>query len=210
PTTTDSADSSWHRHNQVITLTCRDEPGGSGCSTTTFCVDQTNSCTPSTQGEDVTVSSEGKNKLRYRSTDVAGNMESIQIATVLIDKSPPTLDCDDCLPDETVPDRAFQIDPSVSDRYSGVRSVTFCADRQCQQILCSGTSCSATFTERGTKEIWAQVTDQVGNTKSVQVGSIAVKRPIGKVCTRDSQCISGNCRENVCRPRAKAPIIDIL
>ncbi len=80
----------WYTTNVQVTLTCSD-PGGSGCADTTYCVDTTDTCSPSIPySSSFIVSDEGTNYVRYRSTDNAGNQESTQSTQVLIDKTNPT------------------------------------------------------------------------------------------------------------------------
>ncbi|NCN87203.1 hypothetical protein GW932_05195 [archaeon] len=64
-------------YNVQVTLSCYDT-GGSGCMTgyPKYCIDTTNTCTPTTSGTSVTISTEGINYIRYYSEDNWGNIES--------------------------------------------------------------------------------------------------------------------------------------
>ncbi len=92
PVTTDlGTDTNWHVLDVTVTLNCDDTD--SGCNTTYYCVDQENNCDPTTEGTSVTVSAEGENYVRFYSTDLAGNEESVQITenTVKIDTTAPEI-----------------------------------------------------------------------------------------------------------------------
>ena len=67
----------------TITLSASDVP--SGIASTLYCTDATDSCTPAiSYTESILVSEGGTTYVRYRSTDVAGNLESITSAEVII------------------------------------------------------------------------------------------------------------------------------
>lgn len=91
PVTTDlGTDTNWYNLDVTVTLTPTDER--SGIANTYYCVDQLNSCNPTTSGTSVTVSTEGENYVRYYSVDNAGNAEEVKTAanTVKIDTTLPT------------------------------------------------------------------------------------------------------------------------
>lgn len=91
PVTTDSGtDANWH--NSAVTVTLSPVDSGSGIASTKYCVDQANTCTPTTSGISVGVSAEGINYVRYFSTDNVGNVENVKSAanTVKIDTPVPT------------------------------------------------------------------------------------------------------------------------
>ena len=93
PVTTDSGtDTNWHNANVTVTLTPTDV-AGSGVANTYYCIDQIGTCTPSTAGTPVTVSTEGINYVRYYSVDNAGNTETAKNATnrVKIDRTAPSI-----------------------------------------------------------------------------------------------------------------------
>ncbi|HSB78888.1 MAG TPA: fibronectin type III domain-containing protein [Candidatus Methylomirabilis sp.] len=76
----------------TVYLTATDA-GGSGVASTQYCTDTTNVCTPSTVGTSVSVGCPAgtacQTYIRFRSTDLAGNVEAIQSAIVRIDSAPP-------------------------------------------------------------------------------------------------------------------------
>jgi hypothetical protein len=59
PSTTDNAPAGWQNADITVTLLPTDT-GGSGLKDTFYCVDTSNSCTPSTSGTSVSVTAEGK------------------------------------------------------------------------------------------------------------------------------------------------------
>ncbi|MBI4991592.1 MAG: thrombospondin type 3 repeat-containing protein [Candidatus Harrisonbacteria bacterium] len=65
-----------------------DNIDGSGVKETRACSDQTNTCTP-VVGASATISSEGTSYVRYQSLDNAGNLETLQVDQVKIDKTAP-------------------------------------------------------------------------------------------------------------------------
>ncbi|MFC1697612.1 NosD domain-containing protein, partial [Nanoarchaeota archaeon] len=90
PVTTDNAPSGWQDANVDVTLSPTDS-GGSGLDDTYYCVDTANSCNPTTlYSSAVTISNEATNYIRYYSTDNAGNDETVNSASVQIDKSAPS------------------------------------------------------------------------------------------------------------------------
>ena len=91
PSTSDSGtDTLWHTSPVTINFTCTD--ASSGCDKTYYTTDGSTPTTSSVFGSSVTLSSDGTYTIKYRSTDVAGNLESSQSAahTVKIDVNAPT------------------------------------------------------------------------------------------------------------------------
>ncbi|MBI2084646.1 MAG: hypothetical protein HYT70_03495 [Candidatus Aenigmarchaeota archaeon] len=89
PTTTDDAPGGWSAGDVTVALSCNDS--GSDCDDTLFCVDETNSCVPSSSGTSVIVTDEGTNYVRYFSVDNAGNTESTKSVSVMIDETNPVV-----------------------------------------------------------------------------------------------------------------------
>lgn len=209
PTTTDTSDEQWHREAQTIQFDC-DDSGGAGCDTTTYCTTQTGSCTPEQTGGSVTIDTPGITTLRYRSTDEAGNTESIKETTVKIDRTPPEISCEECIEQQTAAtESTITIEPTVDDTQSGVDSVTVCTDESCSTPICSGTACEYTSDEVETTDIFVRSFDQVGNTQTTQIGTISFKRPIGALCTEDDECASGNCEQQECAPDETPPDVTV-
>ena len=80
----------WTSSSVNVTLACQDNEGGTGCSTTYYCTDTSNSCVPSTlYFEPVTVTTEGTSYIRYYSTDTVPNTETTASSTIKIDTTAP-------------------------------------------------------------------------------------------------------------------------
>jgi pimeloyl-ACP methyl ester carboxylesterase len=77
----------WYRGNVTIVLTAQDDAGGSGVQKTEYSLD--NGQTVQTYTGPFTISQEGVEKIKFRSTDKAGNAEIPQEAEIKIDKTPP-------------------------------------------------------------------------------------------------------------------------
>jgi predicted glutamine amidotransferase len=85
-----------------ITLSCTDLIAG--CNTTVYCIDSSNSCNPTiVYTEPFTVSSQGTNYVRFRSNDTIGNLEEINYAVILIDKTKPIVTLEEpTTPNQTI------------------------------------------------------------------------------------------------------------
>jgi subtilase family serine protease len=92
PTTTDDYAHAHEWVNQDVTvhLTAIDNPGGSGVSETTCCLNNTRAST----GTCFQVSAEGTTVVTYHSCDFAGNIEPEHTLTVLLDKTAPIIACE--------------------------------------------------------------------------------------------------------------------
>ncbi|MEM2121231.1 MAG: PGF-pre-PGF domain-containing protein [Candidatus Woesearchaeota archaeon] len=72
-----------------VSLSC-DDSGGSGCDKTYYCVDSSNSCSPTTEYYAVIqISDEGVWYVRFYSVDNVGNEENVKTAIIKIDRTPP-------------------------------------------------------------------------------------------------------------------------
>jgi hypothetical protein len=119
PTTTDNAPAGWQNADVTVGLACTDNADGSGCASTSYEVDGGSAQT----GNSVSLNTEGVHTITYRSTDNAGNVEATQTATVMIDKTPPTLATSgDRTIEATAPNGAMddQFTYSADDALSGV------------------------------------------------------------------------------------------
>lgn len=95
PTTTDNAPAAWQSSDVTVTLACSDAM--SGCASTYYCIYNSGeaACTPTTAGTSASVTcadnSVCKKKVRYYSTDNAGNTEAAHdSAVVKIDRAKPS------------------------------------------------------------------------------------------------------------------------
>jgi hypothetical protein len=94
PATANDYNGAWRRNDLNVTLSCNDGLGR-GCSTTYYCVDDANTCTPTTSGTVALVSCASPNYcqkyVRYYSTDLLSNNGTTTATQVInIDRNNPT------------------------------------------------------------------------------------------------------------------------
>jgi hypothetical protein len=85
----------WTNANILVTIDCNDGPG-SGCASSYYCIDQSDSCsptTPTTGSASVPMATleQGTNYFRYYSEDRAGNKDAIASKTIKLDNKKPTV-----------------------------------------------------------------------------------------------------------------------
>ncbi len=90
PTTAASPAGGWYNTPQSVTLTCTDDPGGTGCAGTWYTLDGSTPTTASTRYT-VPIAIFADTTLRFFSTDVQGNAEAPKQEVYVIDTVPPTL-----------------------------------------------------------------------------------------------------------------------
>jgi DNA-binding beta-propeller fold protein YncE len=89
-----NADDKWHRQPVTLVFTATDNAGGSGVDFTEYKIDDGGW----TEGTSVTVltpedhSADGMVEVKYRSVDLAGNVERARVARVFIDTTAPVVD----------------------------------------------------------------------------------------------------------------------
>jgi len=112
----------WHLSDVSYLVDSADE--GSGVAHTYVCIDQTNTCDPLTQdtGTTGTITTEGPHALRYQSEDNVGNLEQVQMALVLIDKTDPTITLEP-FANEFDGDGIVTINWTSADAVSGIQEV---------------------------------------------------------------------------------------
>jgi cysteine-rich repeat protein len=94
PTTANDAPTTWIKDSVTVSLSCNDE-SGSGCDKTyykldgSFCLSSDGGCS-FTEGNTISIDSEGIHTLQYYSTDLAGNSETTKTIYVYVDKTAPT------------------------------------------------------------------------------------------------------------------------
>ncbi|MEM4662747.1 MAG: chitobiase/beta-hexosaminidase C-terminal domain-containing protein [Candidatus Diapherotrites archaeon] len=180
PVTTDNAPSGWQTSDVTVTLTCTDN--NSGCAQTNYCVDDTNTCTPtSIYSTPITISCVSGSTcikyLRYYSKDNAGNQETTKSATIRIDKQAPTTNITPDGQSWTKDDVNFTL--SCSDGSGSGCSLTeykiIDANQTCDTTgLTSGSSGTVTCTS-GTvcqKRVCYRSKDNVGNYESIKTSNI--------------------------------------
>jgi len=117
----------------------------------------------------VTISAEGANHFAYRSVDLAGNVEETQLATVMIDKTAPslTLDRDTGF---TVTSTTVVITAAYSDALSGVASISVTLDGEEWSdvgFLDGGAEMNITGLSDGDHTLVVKVIDNAGRSTSV-------------------------------------------
>jgi len=91
-TTSDANDDTWQSYDANIHLTCSDDAGGSGCLITKYRINNGSWVTFDTN---VLISAEGSHTLDFNSTDIVGNVESMNTVTIKIDKTAPITTSDE-------------------------------------------------------------------------------------------------------------------
>ncbi|MFL5918543.1 MAG: Ig-like domain-containing protein, partial [Gaiellaceae bacterium] len=123
PNTTDDAPSGWHSTAVTVTLTPND--AGSGVNVTEYSVDGNPTYTVGTS-VDIPAppdgSNDGAHTIAYFSVDNAGNVETVDSATVLIDATPPA--CPSCSAADYL-HGIVTLSASPAPDGSGIRSVAF-------------------------------------------------------------------------------------
>jgi|GEM_PF-3953911 len=117
----------WYNQNVSVALFCSDE--GSGCEKTYYCIDQANGCDPDPfiDGLEYTVlfemTEEGIYYVRYYSTDVAGNEETIKSKEVKIDYSIPSVG--EISPTTVLQNENVTLSAAGTDEISGIEQCFF-------------------------------------------------------------------------------------
>ncbi len=130
PSTTDDSNSAWQKNNVTVTLSPGDG-SGSGIANTYYCIDEANSCTPSTSGTSVSVTCDSNTAcqkyVRHYSVDSAGNQESTNSSSLIkIDKQAPTTT--DNAPSAWQPENVtVTLSPSDASG-SGIANTYYCVD----------------------------------------------------------------------------------
>ncbi len=195
PVTTDSGtDTSWHNNSVTVTLTCTDS--SSGCNHTYYTTDGSTPTTSSTQGTSILLSTEGQYTIKYFSTDLAGNTESVKTAanTVKIDKTAPSIPG---TPSTNSPNAnttptwtwTASIDTGGSGLATNAYTVQWSTDSTFSTGVNSSTSTTNSFTHstaltNGTWYFRVKATDNAGNTSSYSSnGSVVINTlaPIGSI-----------------------------
>jgi len=110
----------WFTSNVTVTLSATDDI--SGVEKTEYSLDNV---TWSTYTAPFTVSAEGNTTVYYKSTDKAGNVETMKIGTIKIDKTLPTIRIPSRMPDgDVLPEQEVKVSVNVTDFISGIKNVT--------------------------------------------------------------------------------------
>jgi len=186
------------RNDVKITLSCTDNLGGSGCSTTKYCTDTLDTCTPSITLIPFTISAEGITYVRYRSTDNTGNAETIQSRLVNIDRTAPATSIVSVDGDTTSPymdtsndgktDIVVLGEASMNCRW-GTTDVTYSSmssGNECL-ILVSTATCSLGALSPGTHTRSVSCRDSAGNEQTIDSS-----QPTGNEDVTFNICVRSN------------------
>ncbi|MEM0360638.1 MAG: hypothetical protein QXK06_04870, partial [Candidatus Diapherotrites archaeon] len=180
PLTTTDANTLCQKTDQNIVISSSDG-SGSGIAGTYYCVDDSNSCTPSTSGTIVTVScatgSTCQKFVRYRSQDIAGNTESIRSILLTIDKQAPTT-TDDANSQWQSANQSITLTPTDGSG-CGVLATYYCvdSDNSCTPSTV-GSSVSVSCAENSVCQKYVRYysVDTAGNSETIKSVLIRVDR----------------------------------
>lgn len=165
----------WHTSSQQVELNPSDDE--SGVNNTYYCVDQSDSCEPRTDGQkydgNFTVSSEGINYVRFNTKDNVGNVEPTQSRKIKIDKTDPETSANYTggWTNTSVTVNITCNDPENPEA-SGCDTTEFCVD-QINSCTPSRSDYPVTFTDEGVHFLRYRSEDVAGNTEDIN--STAVK-----------------------------------
>lgn len=149
-------DDGWHAGAVPVTLTATDP--ASGVAGVEYTLDG-GDWTPYTQPVDVT--GDGEHELRYRATDVAGNVETVKAALITIDATKPTLLVGGLADGQLYGDsQDVRVTFQAVDPTSGIRSVVGTLDGRAYQ---SNTLQAMYELNLGLHELVVTATDRAGN-----------------------------------------------
>ncbi len=154
PRTTATAPSGWQSSDVTVKLDASDNLSGVGGTYYTVDGGATQS------GTTVTVSSEGSHQVAYWSVDKAGNAETAQTVTVLVDKSAPTIT------------GTATTSPNANGWYNSAVTVHF----DCNDTVSGIASCppDATLSAEGANSVTGTAVDKAGNKGTTTVSGINV------------------------------------
>jgi hypothetical protein len=164
----------WTKSSYIdVSLSCADAT--SGCLVTKYCTDEANTCTPATTyATAVHITTEGTSYIRYNSTDVATNTETIHSGAVMIDTADPSTDAVGENDDETeytfnVWSKTSYVDVTMtcSDDTSGCAVTKYCADSVNTCTPSTTVLAPARISTDGTSYIRYNSTDNAGNIETI-------------------------------------------
>jgi len=181
PTTTPSATSppdgasytfgDWTNNNVKVTLTAYDAIAGVNVlSYPIYCVDTTNTCTPSTYiSSGVTISTQGTSYIRYASNDTLGNSEVITSKTLNIDTGYPDLYIKNPLNGSNSSDTGLDIKYTTNDTVSSGSCWYSSNDGVTNTSQTCGTNITSPTWSEGSNTIILWVNDSANNVNKSEV-----------------------------------------
>ncbi|WP_442601312.1 family 10 glycosylhydrolase [Paenibacillus sp. KN14-4R] len=143
-----TANNGWYKTDVTITLTATDE--GTGVDHTDISLDGGTTWIP--YNGVVTISTEGKHSIAYRSTDRAGNLEAVKSLNIWIDKTAPVV--------RIAGAGTFEVDQMVNLTCTAEDAISGVANSNCSGPLVHAFGYEL---ELGTHEVTATATDAAGN-----------------------------------------------
>ncbi|MDO8916095.1 MAG: chitobiase/beta-hexosaminidase C-terminal domain-containing protein, partial [Coriobacteriia bacterium] len=164
PDSSDDATDAWAKGPLAVNLSANDTY--SGVVGTLFGVDGSEMTTASGP---VVISAEGTHTLRYRSVDVAGNLEDTRTKTIRVDSTPPTSSC------------------NATSAYASTATITFSATDALSGLAKTEYNLDGAGWVEGTSTVTAvggphqlqwRATDRVGNVEAVRSTNFTVTRRV--------------------------------
>jgi large repetitive protein len=154
PSTTATAPGGWQNSDVTVKLSATDNL--SGVASTRYTIDGGDT----QDGATLTLSGEGSHAVAYWSVDKAGNVETRQTVTVLVDKTKPTIS------------GKATTSPNAAGWYSSPVTVHF----TCDDAVSGVASCQpdASLAAQGSNSVTGTSVDNAGNTGTTTVGGINV------------------------------------
>jgi hypothetical protein len=168
----------WTRNSLNVVLTCNDG-SGSGCASTYYCIDQSDSCSPTalvtgSVGVATADLQQGTNYIRYYSIDNAGNNETAHSSVINLDTGFPTITINQPFPANS-PAQSKTITASAFDAVSQVTlTMSIITSEFCAGGLTFVPYADTTFVSESDngKKICYQAIDQTGNTSYAGTNAI--------------------------------------
>ncbi|MBJ6725341.1 chitobiase/beta-hexosaminidase C-terminal domain-containing protein [Geomesophilobacter sediminis] len=166
PTTTASpAGYYYYPAGQSVTLSCSDGTG-SGCASTYYCLGS--GCSP-TSSYTAPIALSSSTPIRFYSTDVAGNSETVQQTSYYIDNQAPTTNANPAA-GSYVGGRSIQL--SCSDSGMGCASTYYCTGSGCTPTTAYQYSTSIAVNASTVLRYYS--TDRAGNTEAVSTANYTI------------------------------------
>ncbi|MEM7827037.1 MAG: CARDB domain-containing protein [Candidatus Aenigmatarchaeota archaeon] len=155
-----------------VTLTC-DDGSGAGCSVTQYCLDTTNTCTPSTTySTPVQITTEGISYIRFRSNDTLGNLESTKTETIKIDTTPPSVTINSPQ-NTTYSTTSIILNTTITDAYSGLDVCWYSLDNWATNTTYNCVNKTLTLSE-GSYTLRVAANDTLGNLNNTESVSFTI------------------------------------
>ncbi|GIF52353.1 glucose/arabinose dehydrogenase [Asanoa ferruginea] len=164
-----TATAGWYTGPATVTLTAADEAGGSGVASTEYQLDGATTWTA--YAGPVVVSGDGAHEVRFRSTDVAGNVEAGKSVAVKIDSTAPVTAATFApATDDGWHNGAVPVTLTSTDAGSGVASIQYALDGGAWTPYTVPVDVSGD----GSHELLYRATDTAGNVETLKSAIIKI------------------------------------